>query len=635
MALTRAQRAAASHRQGHALVLAGPGTGKTTTLIERCRLLLANGVPLNSLFVTTFTKKAAIEIQDRLKDIMSTSSGKDVIDKDEVLKNSYIDTFHSLCARLIKRFPMDVGLPYDFKIISDDDQRQILYGLGIEWDEEDGSYIDYISRWKDTGVDPAGAMEEARNIGDKFSIGAAKAYERYEDECHEKNYVDFSDLISLATEVLKANGEGAKWFRSNFSHFIVDEFQDTNLCQIEFLKAAVGKYGMLWAVGDEDQSLYEWRGSNPSYCLNFKELFSPAKIYQLVESFRCSPQIIKMSGKLIEHNVGRFEKSIKPARPGKQGEQVMFKAFGDSEAEASWIARNLKRFKDAGGNLKNVAILFRTGGTVNTIQRHLEKNQVPFRLMGTRSFWSLREVSLFILTVAAINNDRRFDIFNGFGESKHGSNLRRFSKEMKGEEKLTAIANPLARILYEMRPDNFDAERRASWMASVEAIMNIFLETDDQKAFLDLAHKRQNEEGDALTGDRVYLSTLHSAKGLEWDMVFLAGAEDDQMPHFKSNNVEEERRLFYVGLTRARHRLIVTYSRKRYDRARNPSRFLRESALSEKENVGDFKWIESKKLEDAPKAASAVQKKHSPTKASKSYRRKGGRSLIPPDESKF
>jgi DNA helicase-2/ATP-dependent DNA helicase PcrA len=167
--ITSAQKSAAGHKSGHSLVLAGPGTGKTTTLIERCRLLLRAGVPLDALFITTFTKKAAIEIKNRLKATMESENGVNTIDRDEVLNSAHIDTFHSLCARILKRFPMDIGLPYDFEIIGESGQRKILYGMGIEWDDEDGSYVDYISRWKDMGISPSTAMAEADKIGDKFS----------------------------------------------------------------------------------------------------------------------------------------------------------------------------------------------------------------------------------------------------------------------------------------------------------------------------------------------------------------------------------------------------------------------------------------------------------------------------------
>jgi DNA helicase-2/ATP-dependent DNA helicase PcrA len=632
--ITSAQKSAAGHKSGHSLVLAGPGTGKTTTLIERCRLLLRAGVPLDALFITTFTKKAAIEIKNRLKATMESENGVNTIDRDEVLNSAHIDTFHSLCARILKRFPMDIGLPYDFEIIGESGQRKILYGMGIEWDDEDGSYVDYISRWKDMGISPSTAMAEADKIGDKFSKGAALAYEKYEVECKAKSYVDFSDLISLATKILKANKEGAKWFHGRFSHFIVDEFQDTNAAQIEFIKSAIGRYGMLWAVGDEDQSLYEWRGSTPEYCLNFKKIFKPSVIYNLSESFRCSPQIIKMSSKLIEHNVGRYDKKIKPARKSVKGEAVMFKAFQNDELEAEWIANNLKNYMNKGGALNKVSILFRTGVTATTIQRHLEIKNIPFRLVGLKSFWNLREVNLFVLGVAAINDDRRFDIFNGFGDTEVGSHTRRLSKEMKGTS-LREFAHPLARVLYDKRPNNIDADRRASWMSTVESVLNILLEMDDHKSFLDLALERQSEEASRNVEDQVYMSTLHSAKGLEWEMVFLTGAEDDQLPHFKSNNIEEERRLFYVGMTRSKHQLFVTYARKRHDRVRTPSRFLKESALPDKENLSFFKWSETKnapndEIEEAEKKGSRT-----PSNASKNYRKRGGKSLIPPDETNF
>ncbi len=631
MGITQAQKAASAHRQGHALVLAGPGTGKTTTLIERCRLLLRHGVPLDAIFITTFTQKAASEIRARLVKALSSQHGSSALDRDEILKKSYIGTFHSLCARLLKRYPTDAGLPYDFEIISDDEQRQMLYALEFEWDEEDGNYLDNISRWKDSGVSPEKAMDEARALGDKFTLGAAKAYEAYEKERLRASKVDFSDLIILATKVLAAGGAGAKWFHGNFSHFIVDEFQDTNLTQIKFLQHAMGKYGSLWAVADENQSLYEWRGSSPTYCLNFARIFKGAKIYQLNESFRCSPLIVQMSSKLISNNVGRYDKTMLPARRAVSGEMVLFKSFADAEAEANWIALRLKKYEVGGGDLKKVAILFRTAGISSFIQRHLEKNDVPFQLIGTGSFWKLPEVSLFVTGVAAIAGDSRFDTKNGFGKTKVGFKCRSLAEELKGEP-LRVFATPLARVLWEYRPRNLDTERKGSWMSSVDAALNLLIEKDDIQAFLDNAFEKQKEE-QALTGNRVVLSSLHSSKGLEWDMVFLAGAEDDMLPHFKSKNLEEERRLFFVGMTRARHQLLVSYSRNRHEKSKKPSRFLAEAVLSGAKPATGFKWSDPD-LNSEPEKKQSQRRSVTNSNASgrRVYRHRGGKSLINPDE---
>ena len=631
MPITQAQKQAAAHKNGHALVLAGPGTGKTTTLVERCRLLLRHGVPLDAIFMTTFTQKSASEARDRLrKTLVAQASG--AVDHDEVLKGAHIGTFHSLCARILKRYPTDAGLPYDFEIISDDDQRQMLYAMGIEWDEEEGNYVDLISRWKDSGSTPDDAMREAQQLGDKFTTGAAKAYEKYENARLAEAKVDFSDMITLATKVLTSGGEGAKWFHGKFTHFIVDEFQDTNKTQIEFLQAALGKYGQLWAVADENQSLYEWRGSSPYYCLNFSKIFKGAKIYHLSESFRCSPLIIGMASKLISRNASRYDKTMRPARKATPGEFVLYKGFVDAEAEAAWVAQRLKKLVDGGADLRKTAILFRTAGISTFIQRHLEKVGVPFTLVGAGSFWTLPEVSLFVTSVAAVVGDERFDTKTGFGKTKAGFKCRSFAEELKGEP-LGVIANPLARVLWEYRPRNLDPERSGAWMTAVEAVLNMLLEKNDIKAFLDHAYQKLHE-GQEAKGNRVFLSTLHSAKGLEWDVVFLVGAEDDMLPHFRNNNLEEERRIFYVGMTRARHQLLVSYARRRHDKAKKPSRFLRESVLPNGAKSGQFKWTDPE-MESAEKPAvkqSAKAPKVCSSTGRKVYRRGGGKSLIPPEE---
>ncbi|NDV52766.1 ATP-dependent helicase [Salipiger sp. PrR003] len=635
MPVTRAQKAAATHSKGHALVLAGPGTGKTTTLIERCRVLVRAGVPLDAMFVSTFTAKAATEIRDRLR-VSLAGSGEGTVNRDEILKSAHIGTFHSLCARLLKRFPTDIGLPYDFEIIGEEDQRQLLYDLEIEWDEEEGNYVDMISRWKDQGRSPEQALEEARKLNDKFTVGAAKAYARYEVTRQERARVDFSDLITLSTKILKCGGRGQKWFHGNFSHFVVDEFQDSNRTQIEFLQAALGPHGQLWAVGDENQSLYEWRGSSPRYCLEFQKIFPGAKLYQLNEGFRCSPQIIRMSSQVISKNRSRYDKTLKPARKARNGEFVLFKGFATHDAEADWIAKQLAKYQRKGGKLSKTAVLFRTASVANAIQRQLEKQMIPFRLSGAGSFWTLPEVSLYVTSVAAIAGDRRFDIRNGFGRTKAGFKCRSLAEHLTGEP-ARVVAEPLARVLYEHRPRSLDAERGASWMASVEAASSLLLDFDNTKGFLDYVHERTNEET-ARAEDFVTLSTLHSAKGLEWDMVFVAGCEHDLLPHFKSTNVEEERRLFYVGMTRARGQLVMSYARRRNDKAKKPSPFLKEAALPTEKNVGVFKWSDPTDTKDAIATGKSESKDSLPAKTRhdtsrrRTYRHRGGKSLISPEE---
>ena len=294
-----------------------------------------------------------------------------------------------------------------------------------------------ISRWKDRARSPEQALEEARELGDKFTVGAAKAYARYESARKEKAAVDFSDLITLSTEILKSGGRGQKWFHGNFSHFVIDEFQDTNRTQIDFLRRALGPHGQIWAVGDENQSLYEWRGSSPSYCLNFMKIFPGAKVYQLNEGFRCSPQIVKMSSRVISRNRSRYDKTMKPARKNRQGEFVLFKGFATHEAEADWIAKQLAKYKANGGKLESTAVLFRTGSVANTLQRQLERQMVPFRLAGAGSFWSLPEVSLYVTAVASIAGDHTFSTPRtaSAGQrrvSRRGHLLKSFTESLPG-----------------------------------------------------------------------------------------------------------------------------------------------------------------------------------------------------------
>ena len=381
MGMTNQQKQAASHFGGNALVLSGPGTGKTSTLIERSRLLVGKGVPLGSLFITTFTTKSANEIKSRLYSTMNKIEGD--TSGEIALKGSYIGTFHSLCARILKQFPGDAWLPHEFQIIGDEEQKKLINALGFEWDEDEGNFVELINKWQDQLIPPEKIIEQSKGWGNKFLENAAIAYKAYEADKKQKALVDFSDLISRTTTLLKGNSEGSQWFHNKFSHFIVDEFQDSNKNQIALLKAAVGKYGQIWAVADEDQSLYEWRGSSPAYCLNFDKIFSNTTVYKLEENFRCPPLVVSMASSLIKNNKKRYPKDLKAARSPSNSELVVFKGFNTQEQEAAWVCEQIEKLLKTNNNeLNDISVLIRTSYISNSIQRKLELKNIPFKLIG-------------------------------------------------------------------------------------------------------------------------------------------------------------------------------------------------------------------------------------------------------------
>lgn len=634
MKLTVAQRTAAAHISGNALVLSGPGTGKTATLVERCRLLVSKGVPLDSLFITTFTQKAASEIKSR---IIKTNLNEGFhSDSEKIISSAYIGTFHSLCARMLKQYPGDAWLPYDFTIIGEEEQKKFINGLGFEWDEEEGNVIELISKWKDSLIAPDLAVQNSKQLGSKFFINAANAYKEYEKEKKSQSMVDFSDLILYATNVLKANNDASSWFHNRFSHFIVDEFQDVNKSQIEFLRAALGQFGSIWAVADEDQSLYEWRGSNPKYCLNFEKIFPNTKIYQLNDNFRSPPLVISLSQAVIRNNRERFNKELKPAKKKNGNDAVYFKGFNNEYQEADWISSLIQNYTNNNVALNDIAILVRTSNILTPIQRALEVKNIPFQLNGTHSFWDMPEVSFFVDAVALINNERSFIDRKHLGSTIIGKKLSVLISEMAGGH-IRNYANAIANILYEYIPKNLDTERRQSWLSSVESVMNLALDFDDANKFLEYCRTKRSETRN-IKLDSINISTIHASKGLEWPVVIIIGSEEEIIPHFKNNNLEEERRLFYVAMTRAKKNLIATYSHSRNSKPRKPSRFLFEAKRGYKQDLGKFSWkddlLKEKPEIDKPQINTINEKRAIVKKGDgkKAFRHKGGKSLIPPDE---
>jgi DNA helicase-2/ATP-dependent DNA helicase PcrA len=454
----------------------------------------------------------------------------------------------------------------------------------------EGNIISEIFRWKDTGVSTDLAMQQARELGLKFPIKAADAYAKYEGLRTERQSLDFSDLILTATKLLRTEGRAKEWFHEKFKHFVVDEFQDVNWAQVEFLRTAMSPKATIWAVGDEDQSIYSFRGSHPGYCTDFMKFFPPAKTMTLTESFRCSPMIVNIPAQLISRNRKRFDKTLVPTRPGSAEEFVIFKRLVNEDQEPAWIAGQISKLMKLGGSMSSIAVLFRSATIGASIQTQLEKQKIPLRVSGMQSFWDTSEVKLFVSSVAMIAGDNRFGGREAFGETRVGFKCRSLAEEMVGQP-VGAYANPLARVLWDFRPQSLDADRKGTWMASVETVLNILLDMNDATKFLAYAHEMGSAAQKTDT-EGVTLSTLHSAKGLERDVVFLAGCETNVMPHHKNTNPDEERRLMYVGMTRARHQLIVSYARKRSGKAQEPSPYLMEAALPKEKRVGAFKWMD-------------------------------------------
>lgn len=611
--INREQAAAASHSGGHAIVLAGPGTGKTSTLVARHAWLRSRGVSPDSIVTVTFTNKAAEELKQRLGP--------------KVPSSSWIGTFHGTCLRLLKRFHKEAGLRRSFKVLDPSGQREILYRAGIVWDSDDGDLTDIIGRWKDSMLSPDEAEAEAVRKGNAVLRAAAEHYRTYEEELARLGDLDFADLVVRALSLVRDEGEARGFVASRISHVLVDEFQDVNRSQVEFVQALAGCGVSVWAVADDDQALYGWRGGDVRYTVRFAEYFPGARTYTLTTNYRCDPAIVAAANAVISNNRNRVRKELRPARAHREGTAVRVRGFRTEREEAEWIAGTLARYIAAGARPRDIGLLFRTSSVSPVLQQALEARQVPFSLSGTQSFWDLPEVAAVadLLTAVETGDETRGARFRG------GRDL---VSTMKGSTPAEAAA-AAGRIVASQPPQGASGERASLWSDAAETAAALAARFGTAAEFS--AHVSHMAGRTSLSEpDGVAATTVHSAKGLEWKHVIIAGCDASLMPHHKSDDTEEERRLFYVALTRSRGSVDATWARQRFGRAQAPSPFLSEASQAAK---GAVLWapedggqrVPEEHRRTVPASERPAVRKAAPGRPV-TYRRRGGRSLIPPEE---
>ncbi|TLX16911.1 ATP-dependent helicase [Rhizobium sp. MHM7A] len=610
------QVAAATHKGGHAIVLAGPGTGKTSTLIARHAFLCSTGVDPDGIVAISFTKDSVEEIRKRLGERASS--------------RAWIGTFHALCLRLLKRFNVEARLSKNFKVLDPSDQRSLFIKLGIDWDQDDGDLSDIIGRWKDSLVTPDEADAEATRKANSVLRKAAAHYAHYEEALERLGHLDFSDLLVRATEIIEKSEKVKSFIRERMPHFLVDEFQDVNRTQVQFLFAVTSVGSNLWAVADDDQAIYGWRGGKVEYTVNFRKYFPNAKQYFLMTNYRCDPAVIATANTIIANNKVRVAKNLKPGRQHKQNNIVRVRSFATDREEAEWLARVLKRMMDEGANPREIGVLFRTASVTAQLQQAMEKHNVPFALSGTASFWELPEVQAMTDLLVAIERG---------DPSKAGrfKGARDLVETMKGSSPIeTAMA--VARVIGDNPIQGLASERQATWIDTCYALADIMKEYETAEAFK--AHVVEMSARATAENAGISVTTIHSSKGLEWRQVFVIGCEASMMPHHRAEDIEEERRLFYVAITRTKGAVDLSTARTRFGRAQTPSPFLAE--VSKAPN-GAFKFI-GDDWNTAAKPQPVSQGRAQPVAGSqkstpvssgpvKTYiLADGRRSLIPPEE---
>ncbi|GKV92012.1 DNA helicase Rep [Pectobacterium carotovorum] len=632
MRLNPSQQHAVEFVTGPCLVLAGAGSGKTRVITNKIAHLIRQcGYQAKHIAAVTFTNKAAREMKERVAQTLGRKETRGLM----------IATFHTLGLEIIKREYVALGMKSNFSLFDDQDQMALLKELTEQWLENDKvllqQLISTISNWKNDLIDPAGAAATARSERDKLFV---HCYSLYHDHLRACNVLDFDDLILLPTLLLKQNAEVRERWQNRLRYLLVDEYQDTNTSQYELVKLLVGTRARFTVVGDDDQSIYSWRGARPQNLVLLQQDFPALDVIKLEQNYRSSGRILKAANILIANNPHVFEKRLFSELGYGDELKVITANNEDHEAErvvGELIAHHFIKKTQYG----DYAILYRGNHQSRLFEKMLMQNRIPYRISGGTSFFSRPEIKdllayLRVLTnpdddsafLRIVNTPKReigpatmkklgewagqrnkglfsasFDL--GLSQSLTGrglESLQRFTQWL-AEIALLAEREPVAAVrdlihgldyeswLYETSPSPKAAEMRMKNVNQLFSWMTEMLEGSEldepmtltqvvtRFTLRDMMERGESEE----ELDQVQLMTLHASKGLEFPYVFLVGMEEGLLPHQSSideDNVDEERRLAYVGITRAQRELFFTLCKERRQYGElvrpEPSRFLLE-----------------------------------------------------------
>ncbi|MGE1160379.1 DNA helicase II [Pantoea agglomerans] len=622
------QRAAVAAPRSNLLVLAGAGSGKTRVLVHRIAWLMSveNCSPY-SIMAVTFTNKAAAEMRHRIEHLIGTSQG-----------GMWIGTFHGLAHRLLRAHHLDAGLPQDFQILDSEDQLRLLKRLiksmnldDKQWPARQGMW--YINGKKDEGLRP----KHIESYGNPIEQAWLRIYQAYQEACDRAGLVDFAELLLRAHELWLNKPHILNHYRERFTNVLVDEFQDTNNIQYAWIRMLAGDSGRVIIVGDDDQSIYGWRGAQVENIQRFLQDFPGAETIRLEQNYRSTNNILKAANALIANNNGRLGKEL--WTEGSDGEPIsIYCAFNELD-EARFVVNRIKVWMENGGALNDCAILYRSNAQSRVLEEALLQSSMPYRIYGGMRFFERQEIKdalSYLRLMANRNDDAAFErVVNtptrGVGDrtldvvrqtarerqmtlwqatrellqsralaGRAASALQRFC------ELVDSLATETAELPLHVQTDRvikdsglwlmYEQEKGEKGQARIENLEELVTATrqfsyqdEDEdlmplQAFLSHAALEAGEGQADKWQDAVQLMTLHSAKGLEFSQVFIVGMEEGMFPSQMSldegGRLEEERRLAYVGVTRAMLKLTLTYAetRRLYGKEvyHRPSRFIGE-----------------------------------------------------------
>ncbi|MBW8015291.1 MAG: AAA family ATPase [Planctomycetes bacterium] len=624
--LTESQRTAVSHVDGPMLVIAGPGSGKTRVITCRIGELIKSGVRPWNICAITFTNKAAEEMRERL----ITSN---------VQSGVRASTFHSLCVWILRVYAEQAGISRNFTIYDTADQKRCVKDA-IKKAQVDVSnftpakMLGAIGRYKNDLEDPKTATE---NAGSFYETAAAKVYTQYQKLLAKNQAMDFDDLLVKTAFLLRDHPDVRMELSNRFKYLLVDEYQDTNHAQYQIAKGLALAHGNIFVTGDPDQSIYRWRGADIANILDFEKDWPNAVVVKLEENFRSTPNILDVADKVIAHNSQRKEKRLIATLPA--GSDIEIKPTGDERDEAAVVAERTRQLLDDGCDPNEIAVFYRVNSMSRAIEEAFVQEQIPYQVVRGVEFYAraeIRNILSYLKIIANPDDDisllravgthsrgigkmtlERAGIFASenslslFGALQRASRIETVGAAARGKmqafafmigkfaKEATGAVAPLMQMVFEetgLRDVMKGAgEKQITAIENINELINSAARYDSEAEEPSLTDYLQSialySDTDAYEAEsgRVSLMTLHAAKGLEFDNVFIIGAEEGLLPHERSlyggdEELEEERRLFFVGITRARQNLVVTFARHRttfgQSQRKTPSQFLYETEIS-------------------------------------------------------
>lgn len=653
--LNPAQREAVLETEGPLLVFAGAGSGKTRVLTYRIAYLInEKKVNPKNILAVTFTNKAADEMRERVERLLGLSA-----------RGVWIATFHSACVRILRSHIEKLGYKKNFIIYDEQDQQRhlqnVMRELGLNFKMFPPKAIQSaIERLKNEGITPDQYQPSQFNI---FQKRVSLVYQKYQEDLKRNNALDFGDLLMFVSILFKRFPEVLRFYQDLCRYVMVDEFQDTNLIQYILLRKLVERHRNICVVGDDDQSIYGWRGAEVGNILNFENDFPDAKIITLEQNYRSTQNILNAASHMVRQNRLRKEKQLWTENP--EGELITVYVAEDEEDEARFVVKKIIEQVESKLNYRDIAVFYRINAQSRAIEDELVRNRIPYTIVGGMRFYERKEIKDILAYLRIISNpedelslkriinipsrgigektiekletfcrQKGISLFEGLKESLKEdwvtSHLKQRFKEfidlienLRRESKVVSLSQLTLSIIqatgYIERLKEEASDESLSKIENIEELINVIMEYERSdgvtlEGFLDKVSLITDVDLYEDKGNRVSLMTLHCAKGLEFPVVFIIGIEEGLLPHYRRGeeleDMEEERRLFYVGVTRAKERLFLSRAERRLTfgvgRANLPSRFLNELPtellrFEEREEIyGDKKgvWFEDKRDED-------------------------------------